>query len=72
PSFYLEAPHLLRKAQYLCAILRERFDSLKDAPPLHWERHLTPLPYADFLEEFEALNLPVIPMGRLARPFALC
>jgi len=72
PSFYLEAPHLLRKAQYLCAILRERFDSLKDAPTLHWERHLTPLPYADFLEEFEALNLPVIPMGRLARPFALC
>ena len=68
----LSSPHLLRKAQYLCAILRERYESLRDAPPLYWERHITPIPYADFVSEFEALDIPLIPIGRLAPVPALC
>ncbi|MDD4079942.1 MAG: hypothetical protein PHP02_00835 [Eubacteriales bacterium] len=66
------SPHIMRKAQYLCAILRERYESLKDAPPLYWERHITPVPYEDFLDEFEASDLTAIPMGRLAPVHALC
>lgn len=51
-------PRLLRKAQYLCALLRQGFSSLKDAPTLYWERLIPQLPYEDFEKAFEAQGSP--------------
>lgn len=54
PPELLQYPRLLRKAQYLCAMLREAFPSLKDSPSLPWERHIPPAAYAAFEQEFSA------------------
>ena len=54
PPEVMNSPRLLRKAQYLCAMLREGFSSLRDVPLLPWERHLPRIPYEVFRREFEA------------------
>lgn len=61
PPEFLKSPRLLRKAQYLAASLREAFTSLKEAPQLPWERHLSPIPYETFRQEFEALDAAARP-----------
>lgn len=44
PPDFLKYPSLLKKAQYLCVLIREAFDTTMDEGPLRWERHLVPLP----------------------------
>lgn len=73
PPEALNSPRLLRKAQYLAAILREGFPSLKLAPTLPWERHITPVPYDTFRQEFEAQeHSPQAVNSHLASPIPLC
>ncbi len=60
PSAF-DSVHLMEKAQYLCAIIRECFPSAQTAEDLPWERLIETLPYSHFEERVNRSDL--IPVG---------
>lgn len=53
--------HLMEKARYLCAVIRECFPSARDAETLPWERLIKTVPYSDFEDAVNSLEL--LPAG---------
>ena len=53
--------HLMEKSQYLCAIIRECFLSARDADTLPWERLIETVPYSNFEDAVNSLEL--LPAG---------
>ena len=53
--------HLMEKAQYLCAIIRECFPSTRAVETLPWERLIEAVPYSNFEDAVNSLEL--LPAG---------
>ena len=51
--YFFESPHLMVKAEYLCAVIRECLPSVKAAKEVIWEKSVQIKPTSWFEERYE-------------------
>jgi len=56
-----ESIHLMEKAQFLCAMVRECFPSTQGEETLYWERLIETIPYSEY--EDAVRDMEIIPVG---------